>query len=279
MKEICFIILHYNCFESTSNCIDSICSLENQDDLDIIVIDNNSVNDSYIKLNEKYGQDKIKFLHNSKNLGFSAANNIAYEYAKNIDDYKYYVFANNDVCFNQKNFVKRIKQIYSKSGFSVLGPDVFNPNINKHQSPIDLSLKRTRKDVIKTIILNRVALLFYPVYSILENKRDQKVDEKELPVKYYENVIISGSCLIFTNEFLREKIIPFWPQTFFYYEEYILGWWCNRHNKKIVFDPSIQIMHYHGVATETIGKEKKRRKFQMKNILKSAKVYLKLLDD
>lgn len=48
----------------------------------VIVIDNSSANDSYKKLCETYSGTKVELLQTEYNCGFSAANNIAYEYCK-----------------------------------------------------------------------------------------------------------------------------------------------------------------------------------------------------
>ena len=47
-----FIVLHYNCFEETQECVDSILALEHSDCVKIVVMDNASVNDSLGRLQE-----------------------------------------------------------------------------------------------------------------------------------------------------------------------------------------------------------------------------------
>ena len=53
MDLVCaFIILHYNSYEATKVCVDSILGLDKQECVKVIVIDNSSANDSYKKLCE-----------------------------------------------------------------------------------------------------------------------------------------------------------------------------------------------------------------------------------
>ena len=47
-----FIVLHYNCFEETKACVDSILALEQSEQTQIVVMDNASVNDSLTRLQQ-----------------------------------------------------------------------------------------------------------------------------------------------------------------------------------------------------------------------------------
>ena len=74
-----FIVLHYNCFEETKACVDSILALEQSEQTQIVVMDNASVNDSLTRLQQTYGDNpQVHILHNESNEGFSAGNNKAY---------------------------------------------------------------------------------------------------------------------------------------------------------------------------------------------------------
>ena len=98
-----FIVLHYNCFEETQACVDSILALEHSDCVKIVVMDNASVNDSLARLQEMYqSNEQVYILHNEKNLGFSAGNNIAYDYSVKHWDSSFVVFANNDLLFRDR---------------------------------------------------------------------------------------------------------------------------------------------------------------------------------
>ena len=52
-----FIVLHYNCFEETKACVDSILALEQSEQTQIVVMDNASVNDSLAGLKQTYGDN------------------------------------------------------------------------------------------------------------------------------------------------------------------------------------------------------------------------------
>ena len=133
-----FIVLHYNCFEETKACVDSILALEQSEQTQIVVMDNASVNDSLTRLQQTYGDNpQVHILHNESNEGFSAGNNKAYAYAKQHWDCVFVVFANNDLLFEDKEFIRKVREEYEASGFGVLSPDIFHTTLKIHQSPID----------------------------------------------------------------------------------------------------------------------------------------------
>ena len=278
MDLVCaFIILHYNSYEATKVCVDSILGLDKQECVKVIVIDNSSANDSYKKLCETYSGTKVELLQTEYNCGFSAANNIAYEYCKKKYDCDFVIFANNDLEFIQKDFVKRIYEEYQNSKFAVVGPDIYNPIIDTHQSPISYEMQRSKSQVKKTIIFNRLALTFFDLYYMLFGKsRNDKPEIKDAGV-YQENVIPLGACLVISKKLLKKKSVVFSPETFFYYEEYILADWCLKNNEKMVYQPAIKVKHYHGMATKTVGNAKQSELFRMKNIYNSSKIYYKQL--
>ncbi len=278
MDLVCaFIILHYNSYEATKVCVDSILGLDKQECVKVIVIDNSSANDSYKKLCETYSGTKVELLQTEYNCGFSAANNIAYEYCKKKYDCDFVIFANNDLEFIQKDFVKRIYEEYQNSKFAVLGPDIYNPIIDTHQSPISYEMQRSKSQVKKTIIFNSLALTFFDLYYMFFGKsRNDKPEIKDAGV-YQENVIPLGACLVISKKLLKKKSVVFSPETFFYYEEYILADWCLKNNEKMVYQPAIKVKHYHGMATKTVGNAKQSELFRMKNIYNSSKIYYKQL--
>ena len=65
----------YNSFEKTKICIES-CLKQNINNCEIIIIDNNSQNDSLKKLKKYFINDNLTFLENNINYGFAEGNNI-----------------------------------------------------------------------------------------------------------------------------------------------------------------------------------------------------------
>ena len=214
-----------------------------------------------------------------KNLGFSAGNNIAYDYAVKHWDSSFVVFANNDLLFRDREFIRKVRGEYEKSHFGILSPDVFHTTLKIHQSPIDENMLLPKNRVRRTILFNTLALWFYPLYYALLGKNSKDVALSVTDLSYRKNIAPMGACLIFSRELMDRKPVIFSPETYFYYEEYILSFWCRKNNVDIVFQPDIQVLHNHGKATKSLGDHRRVMKFRMKNILQAAKVYYRLLKE
>ena len=187
------------------------------------------------------------------------------------------MFANNDLLFEDKAFIRKVREEYEASGFGVLSPDIFHTTLKIHQSPIDERLVLPVSGVRKTILLNTVALWIYPLFYALFGKSMKETVAAAVDLSYRTDVVPMGACLIISGRLMERKDVIFDPETHFYYEEYILSWWCAKHGVDIVFQPRIQVLHNHGRATKSIGDPKRVLKFRMQNILQAAKVYYKLI--
>ncbi|MCQ5202628.1 glycosyltransferase [Mordavella massiliensis] len=291
-QKIGFVILHYNHIEVTIKCVDSILGLEKSDRIEIVIVDNNSTNDSGKRLKEYYSDKRVKVIILDRNYGFSKANNVGYDYLIKNTSCKFIIIANNDILFIQKDMIKLLEEQYEKREFYVAGPDVFSLYKNQHQSPLAVA-PRTEKDTLKLIAINqnklrhvrRETFLHWlwlkvnktKIYEIYRNKTIEHREEKI--VKWEEeqdNIVLHGSCLFFSEKFLELNVYPFQPETFFYYEEDILADRCLKCNWKISYIPKIHVNHLEGASTGQKGYYKKMT-FRYTNIINSGKVYLKYL--
>jgi len=87
-KKVCIILINWNNFEDTKECINSLLN-STETNFDIVVVDNNSI----IKPN--FTDKRIKVIYLSENLGFAGANNIGIKYAAE-NKYEYVWILNND---------------------------------------------------------------------------------------------------------------------------------------------------------------------------------------
>ena len=85
VKLVSIIILNYNNYQCTLNCLTSLTE-QSYPNYEIIVVDNGSKNELYLKLNEQLEQFftkfKIRLIRNRYNLYFSAGNNKAIKETK-----------------------------------------------------------------------------------------------------------------------------------------------------------------------------------------------------
>lgn len=281
---ICFIILHYRKVEETAGCIDSILRMNGNGRIQIVVVDNSPDDNSGQMIKAQYDRyENICVIPSEENAGFSRGNNIGYRYALKRFNPDFIVAANNDIEFLQPDFIELLEEAYHRTHFAVLGPDVIHVATGGHQSPIDIRL-RTVEEAERTIRKNRIALKFSGILYPFLNLALSGIYENNvggLPIDYegqHEKVVPLGACLIFSREFINICENAFYPETEFFYEEYILACRCERLGLKVVYDPTIKIRHESGAATKKSHKDmKKRVQFILSNTMKSCQVYLDTL--
>ena len=79
MVDVSIIIVSYNTAELLENCINSIVEKTQNISYEVIVVDNDSCDNSISLLYEKF--DWVKVIVSKKNLGFGRANNLGIEVA------------------------------------------------------------------------------------------------------------------------------------------------------------------------------------------------------
>ena len=162
--------------------------------------------------------------------------------------------------------MKKLDESYCNHFCHVLGPDIIRRATGEHQNPMAQRI-RTKKEAKRTVMLNRRALKYYSLlypFLYLNSRREEK---KQLHIKkgrkmYYQsaqqNIVPFGACLIFTPKFVTTEEVAFWPETKFYYEEYLLTYRCKKKGYIIIYDPELKVIHESGMATKRILKMKKK---------------------
>ncbi len=265
---VCFIILHYMVAEETETCIRSLDRLSGE--RHIVIVDNASPNGSGKALQEKYrDRQDITVLLNDENSGFARGNNVGCAYAKNKLDPDFYVVMNNDVEITQKDFISRIAAVYEKEPFAVLGPDIYSTTGRVHQSPkgtrrTTIEDARAQKALYRKKLDSRVLTplkcwlkRLAPVRALAARKKS--ISSGADWTKPYRDVPLHGSCLIFSRDFARKREHFFFPGTFFYYESEILDYECGREGLKVLYEPSLHVLHHQNVSTRTTMADERRR--------------------
>ena len=111
------ILVNYNGFDDTFVFIDSIKKKEKKINYKIIVVDNNSTDDSVKKL--KKIKD-IKLIISKKNLGFAGGNNLGIKYALK-EDAKYILLLNNDTIITENLISNMIMEYERHDDLGILG--------------------------------------------------------------------------------------------------------------------------------------------------------------
>ena len=145
-----FVILHYNSFEDTVACIDSILNNQFQDKFSIVVVDNNSQNMSGKDLIIRYEKNQeVKIILNESNFGFSKGNNIGCAYAIETFHPDFLCVLNNDTFINDPDFISKIRETYNREKFDALGPKVWNTRRQFNHNPFNVisSLEEVKREI------------------------------------------------------------------------------------------------------------------------------------
>ena len=277
MKSVAFVVLHYETLDDTKKCLESLVKYLNTPGVQIVLVDNGSKNGKLKTLESDYaGQERIHFLYSDKNLGFANGNNLGFRYAKQELQADLIVLANNDLVFEQEDFVEKLLARCEETGFDVAGPKIISMVDGKNQNPVAVQY-HSLKDVDKRIIKDSV-LAFLCNFDM--DKRIQKVFAKEIEeVEYHAGMDfqIHGACMFFANGYL-ERYDGLCDQTFMYGEENILKYMVVRDGLKLEYLDDVTVYHKEGSSTGVIyGKGKEKRKFYYKWNLHSAKQLRKMM--
>jgi len=295
--RICFLILHYKSVEDTLKCIASIKALSCDSKPDIVVVDNGCNDGEAISCDNP----DVSVLSLEQNLGFSAANNIGYKYAVERYNPDFIIVTNNDIFFEQKDFIELLIEEYNRSNYSILGPDIINKNTGGHQSPLssgpfnkaetDRFIKTYEfysKHYILSFIINALIIerlhdltdkLGLTVYIRAAKRKFLSADLKRFD-KEYKNVRLLGACLVLSRNFINLNSNVFTPEIYFYNEENFLTHRCIENGWLIVYCPTLYVKHiYRSSLSKSFKNALAREKFIKEHNLKSAKEYRAYLEN
>lgn len=274
--KIVYVILHYNAFEVTCECIDHILKICDESS-EIVVVDNCSQNNSGQVMQKKYYENRqIHILINKQNLGFAKGNNVGYEYAQKEMNADIIVDINNDVIIDDENFENKLKEIYKNhKDVAVVATRIVNLQ-GCNQNPY--RVKRVG-------VLGKIrSLCSYSAYylSIKTGFMYQKMYQhhhrlasgKAFECKEAYGIVPHGSCMIYMPEYVKLVKFAFVPITFFYGEEDILYDYMLAMGLQVYYTERLCVLHKESVSTQAVAMDTAQRelfltKSRMSSIVKS----------
>ncbi len=130
LPTVSVIIVNYNSGSYAKTCIESLLK-QGDIQLEIIVIDNASADDSIVVLKEAFGK-KITLIESTENLGFGKANNVGAAQATG----EFLLLLNPDTEISDSRAIaKLIAFMKGNPQYGLLGPVIFEPRKNKQVMP------------------------------------------------------------------------------------------------------------------------------------------------
>lgn len=281
MKTIGIIILNYIAYEETKNCIKSFREQYIEGfDYRIVIVDNNSPNESVAVLEVEYGKCyDVDILKMDRNEGFARGNNAGYYFLKERYSPDFYIFCNDDIVLKSFNISKWINDTYEKYEFAVLGPQIYSVNGDYFQSPSDY-IPNDIKNCWKNILKREKQIYRLKLKNVLGYDEPIEIVRWENP--YYKHVsdtkMLHGSFLVFSEIYFRHYEEPFDSRTFLYGEELILKLRCDRKNIKMVYEPNFMVFHMQNMSTILDNNTDIRKKIsRLRYEVESLKIFAKEL--
>ena len=275
-----FVVLHYLAYEMTLQCTESLLALSGEKH--IVLVDNASPNGSGQKLAEHYaGHPEVTVLPSPQNQGFARGNNLGYNYLREHFSCEFILVLNNDVLIPDTAFIGKVKAIYEKTPFAVLGPDILNPRSGEHQNPaLPRGFSREEVLALRSRYQKDLAHFYWRRFKwSLKKWFVHKPEPIQKPWREpARNVVLHGSCYIFSQAFIRVREHAFNPRTFLYFEEDILHYECLQQGLVLLYSPEVQILHLEDVATDKAYRTPARKeKMKLQESIRSMDVLLKLM--
>ncbi len=236
------IIINYNSKKVLYDCLNSIIRCKKTFQYEVFVIDNSS-SESIKDLESPFPE--ANFIHNEKNVGFAAANNIGIRNSKG----KYVLLLNPDTIVNENSFQPMIEYFEKHNDVGIIGCKIFNEEgkieRSTHSFPTLAKEFVHANEFIKNIIgyESKISSFLKKIFRVksLESYWDHN------SIKEVDHV--TGACMMVKKEAIEKAGLL--DEAFFLYNEEVE--WSLRIKKagyKSVFIPYSNIIHLFGHSTK-----------------------------
>ncbi len=234
MLDVSIIIINYNTCELTISCIESVKKNTFGLDYEIIVVDNNSIDNSAQRINSMYSDVNVIALE--KNYGFGVANNIGAKHSK-----AEYLFLLNSDTLLKNNAISILLNFMRNSSFLKIG--ACGGNLFKINDLPNFSYS--------TYFPSLTNILFYR--SGFKNFVKQDTFNNTNNIK--EVSLIIGADLLIKKEIFN-NIGGFDERFFMYIEDGDLQYRLYKRGYKMYSIPNAEIYHLQGASSDTYFKLK-----------------------
>lgn len=253
------IIVNYNNYELTNKCIDSVLDNVKHIEYEIIVVDNNSPNNSYEKICERFDNvDNINILRSHENNGFGAGNNLGAEKSNG----EYLLFINPDIIVIDDAIEKMLNMIKANDEIGLLSGKLLNDD------------KSVQYSCRRILPLNEFLLCRTPFSKLVSRKKKEEYNNKYLMKDFNHDVSsevewVMGACMLMKRDFFFE-VGMFSKEYFMYFEDVDLCYKVRKKGKKVYYLADAELIHLHRQEST-----KKLSKMTMIHLKSMSKFYYK----
>lgn len=225
MPKLTISIVNYNTGDYLIRCLDSIDKVKDEVFFEVYVVDNNSSDDSLSKAKKSY--PKLNYILNHDNFGFGKAHNQVLKKVKS----EYVLILNPDVELKSGELGEMIKFMDDNPSVGAATPEIVLPG-----GGIDLTAHRGFPTPWASFI-----------YYVLGDDSLYHLTYKDMN-KPHEVDAITGAFFL-TRKFVLDKVGLFDEDYFMYAEDIDLCYRIKEAGLKIMYVPSIKILHHKGIST------------------------------
>jgi len=241
--KVFVIILNWNQWELTLECLESVRELRTMNyELRVVVVDNGSTDNSKSKIQKAKSQFKmnnplrgknLELLENKENLGFVGGNNVGIKYAlKNNADYV--MVLNNDTTVHSASMNQFIEVVKDNPEVGAVSPKIY------FAKGFEFHKNRYKKDELGKVIWYAGGNIDWDnVYG--KSRGVDEVDRGQYN-KGGETDFATGACMFLTAKALRD-IGVFDEKYYLYYEDTDLSQRMKNKGWKVWYEPKAIIWH------------------------------------
>lgn len=248
MVKIAIVTINYNTEDLLGKLIGCLIR-QNYWNWVLVIVNNSPDNDAINKVIKNFNDPRIMLTGNNKNLGYSRANNLGFEFLmdnKLINRDDIVLFTNEDIVIKDEDFLaKSIDAMDSlKCGF--LGPKIINNDGSR-------MLPHVRKAGFLKCLLHmgnngRVDKIFGINRSLKKITR---------PIKVF---LLNGACFFCrAGDFIKAGMFD--TNTFIYYEEELIYRKVYDAGISVCYDPRISVYHKHSASVKKSFSVINKKKF------------------
>ena len=239
-EKVTVIVLNWNGKKNTLECIKSIRKQKTGSyQLEIIVVDNASSDDSVPAISKEFPE--VKILSNKENLGFSGGVNAGIKYSLD-NGADYIVMVNNDTTLDKELVIQLVRSLEGKVG--IASPKIyFSPGYEFHKN-------QYKK--------NELGKVIWFAGGVMDKKNVigkhtgvDEVDEGQFD-KLKSIDFATGCCMAIKKE-IFEKVGYFDERYFLYYEDNDFSFRTKSAGFEIIYQPKALMWHKNAQSTGGSG--------------------------
>lgn len=253
------VIVNWKTPKLLARCLDSIKLDPNYDQLEIIVVDNNSGDESVDMVKSDYPH--VRLIANTTNAGFSKGCNQAIEIANG----RHVLLLNPDAVVVEDAISTMAKYLDDHAEVGAVGPKVLNPD-----GTLQLACRRAFPSVSASFFRLTYLSNLFPKHPAVARYNMTFAD----PNEFLDVDALSGSCMMVKSEVIK-KIGLLDEDIFMYGEDIDWCWRVKEAGYKVMYIPSASIYHIHGASSRkrvvgtTINLHKGMEVFYRKHMAKN----------